>query len=555
MPAGSDCLAAGWVDRSRWETVSCERTVLAVARTFTSAVRLLDALSVFSSDFRVGVRFALDDSSAFSAGVPDLLRASGIRFTALRDALRTRSDLVVMASENIELDHIDAPIVVLPHGTGFHRYVPDSAGSGDRLAGVVPASRLAGKRVWLAIPHPGQREQLRADYPEAAARCVVVGDMVFDQLVASLALRDHYRQSLAVAPGQRLVVVTSTWGAGSLAHSWPELPARLLGELPADEYRVALVLHPNIWSWHGEYQMKLWLADAREAGLIVLPPSGGWQAALVASDAVIGDHGSVTLYGAALNCPVLLAGDQAAARVVSGAAPDELSRSASRLDSARPLAGQVAAAIEGHDPGRFRAFAGSMFAGHGDGALMLRDLLYDRLGLPAPGIAPAVRAADRPRPEQAGARSFVVFSKMGPAREISMWRFPAAVRIAGSADPGAARHLCVDEEEPDRRRPANASVIVRRMPAGHGEASAWIGSAFRRYPGSRVTAAATADGCLAGLADGQRIHIAAGPGTDPALAASAVYACLRAGEQARGPATIRTGTRSSDVLMTPWPAA
>jgi hypothetical protein len=554
MATGRDCLVAGEVDARRWRTINCERTVLAVARTFTSAVRLLDALSVFSSDFRVEVRFAFDDSSAFSTGVPDLLRESGVRFAALRDAMRSRFDLALMASENIELEHIDAPVVVLPHGTGFHRYVPDSEGQGDRLAGVVPAARLAGRQVWMAVPHPGQREQLQADYPEAAARCVVVGDMVFDELAASLPLGDLYRQDLAVGPGQRLVVVTSTWGTGSLMHSWQELPARLLGELPADEYRVALVLHPNAWSWHGEYQVKLWLADAREAGLIVLPPSGGWQAALVASDAVIGDHGSVTLYGAALDRPVLLAGDQAAAKVVPGTPPDELSRTAIRLDGARPLAGQIAAAIEGHDPGRFAALADRMFARRGEAAIMLRDLLYDRLSLAVPDSVPAVRAAGRPRPEQTEARSFVVFSKVGPGREISLWRFPAAVDNGGVADPGAARHLCVDEEDPDRRRSENASVIVRRVSTGRGEAGAWIDSAFRRYPGCRVTAAATADGCLAGSADGQRIHVTASPATDPALAASAVYACLRAGEQARGPVTIRTGTSSFAALMTPWPA-
>ncbi|MFC7740294.1 hypothetical protein ACFQXA_03960 [Nocardiopsis composta] len=39
----------------------------------------------------------------------------------------------------------------------------------------------------------------------------------------------------------------------------------------------------------------------------LIPPEQGWQAALVAADAVIGDHGSVTYYAAALGRPVLLA--------------------------------------------------------------------------------------------------------------------------------------------------------------------------------------------------------------------------------------------------------
>jgi hypothetical protein len=79
----------------------------------------------------------------------------------------------------------------------------------------------------------------------------------------------------------------------------------LLGALPSDEYRVALVLHPNVWSWYGEFQIEsLWLDRARDAGLLLLPPDNGWKAALISADLVIGDQGSVTLYAAALDKPV-----------------------------------------------------------------------------------------------------------------------------------------------------------------------------------------------------------------------------------------------------------
>ena len=67
-------------------------------------------------------------------------------------------------------------------------------------------------------------------------------------------------------------------------------------------------LHPNIWALHGRRQVLAWLADHMAAGLGVVPPQEGWRAALVGADVVIGDHGSVTRYGAALGVPVLMNG-------------------------------------------------------------------------------------------------------------------------------------------------------------------------------------------------------------------------------------------------------
>jgi hypothetical protein len=331
------------------------------------------------------------------------------------------------------------------------------------------------------------------------------------------------------------------------------LPARLLGELPADEYRVALVLHPNVWYWHSQYQVRLWLANGREAGLLLVPPSGGWQAALVAADVVVGDHGSVTMYAAALDRPVMLAGDQATARIVPGTPPEELIRTAHRLNDSPALAQQVAEAIDEYRPGQFAGLADRMFARPGEAAQAFQDLLYNRLGLAAPQAAPALRAVGVPRPEVNEPCSFVVFSRMRQPGEVSLWRFPSAVRNAGAPDPEAVRHLCVGDEEPDRRLPANASVIVRRAVTSHRAAEAWITETFRRYPGPVVVAAAVSGGCVAGIKGGQRIRITM-PSADPALAASAVYACLREGQPTSGPVTVRTGSTSVTATLGPHTA-
>ena len=405
----------------------------------------------------------------------------------------------------------------------------------------------------MAVSHPGQREQLQADYPEAAGRCVVTGDLAYDRMVASLPLRERYRRALGVGTGQRLVVVTSTWGAGSLIGAWRELPARLVGELPWDEYKVALVLHPNVWTWHGEYTVRLWLAGARAAGLMLMPPSGSWQALLVAADLVIGDHGSVTLYGAALGRPVLLAGDRAGAAVVPGTPPDELAKTAARLADGTPLAGQVAEAIASYREGQFASLAGRMFERQGEAAGALRDFLYSRLKLPVPDAVPAISAAGRPEPDRSEPCSFVVYSVSEEDR-VRLWRFPAAVRNAGAPGPGAVRHLLAGEDEPDRRLPANASVIVRRAVTGHAEAGMWIDEVLAAYPGCRLAAVAVGDGCLAGLRGGQRIHLSVPPGTCD-LGASAMYARVRAGQPDSGRVTVHAGAVSFTAVLAPWPAS
>ncbi|MBO0801601.1 MAG: hypothetical protein J2P25_00785 [Nocardiopsaceae bacterium] len=536
---------------TRWESLRPERTVAAVTRTFTSAVRLFEAVNLFESDFRVRVVFAHDDSSAFSAGVPELLRAESITPVPLPELSGASFDLALTASENVDLTQISAPVVVVPHGIGFHRYVPDSTSPGTRLSGVVPVQRLHGTDTWMTISHPAQRDQLRAENPEAANRCVVVGDLAYDRMVASLPLRERYRRALGIAPSQRLVVVTSTWGTGSLIESWRELPARLAGELPRDEYKVALVLHPNVWTWHGDYSLRLWLSRARAAGLMVMPPEGSWQSLLIAADLVIGDHGSVTLYGAALDRPVLLAGDYAKATVVPGTPPGKLAGTADRLIDGPPLSGQVTAAISAHDRGRFDFLVARMFARRGEAAETLRDFLYSRLRLPVPDLLPVISAPAMPEPDRTEPHSFVVFSRSEKDR-VRLWRYPAAVRNAGPPDSSAVRHLLADEEEPDMRLPANAAVIVRRDMTDHISASAWLDELFTSYPGCQMGAAAVADGCLARLWDGRRLHLSLPPDAC-SLGASALYARIREGQPTSGRITVQAGAASIAIELSPWP--
>src|SRR6185312_4084849 len=105
---------------------------------------------------------------------------------------------------------------------------------------------------------------------------------------------------------------------------------------------------------HGGLQVRLWLGDALDAGLVLLPPRRGWQAALLAADVVVGDHGAVTFYGAALGRPTLLASSGREAEELDPASPTAaLSRALPRLDPRRDLPGQIERIMETYRPGAY----------------------------------------------------------------------------------------------------------------------------------------------------------------------------------------------------------
>ncbi|WP_282697307.1 CDP-glycerol glycerophosphotransferase family protein [Streptomyces sp. CC208A] len=524
-------------DAGRWRTFGGERTLVVAARTVTSLVRVLEVVpEIVHDDPRVTVVFAYDPTSAFNDGVLDLLRASGCRTLPWSQLADISPDLLVSASENITVPPGDYPVLVLPHGVGFQKLVPDSAGTGTRLSGLVPEELLTARRAWLAVSHPDQAAQLAAAHPGTAGRTVLVGDPCLDRLRASARWRERYRAALGLLPGQRLVLVSSTWGAESLIGTRPELPAELLAQLPADEFRVALVLHPNVWSAHGSWQVRTVQRTALEAGLIAVDPTDGWQQALVASDAVIGDHGSVTLYGAAIGRPVLLGAFGSEA--VPGTAGYALRTTAPWVAADRPLGGQVEAALSGHRPDRFAAIAAGAFAEPDAALSRLRELVYELLDLlpqkPVPSRGP--RAYPLPPPATARARSFLVRTEVvrdaAGDVDVRVRRFPAGAAEESAEGDSAFWHLACDIDEPDTRLVESASVVCVttgfHSPEAAGEG---VGRLLADWPGARIAAFPQEDGCLVGLRDGRTVHVTALDRTplDAGTAAAAVYASLRAG--------------------------
>lgn len=367
-----------------WETVATRRSVLFVVHNGTTLDRLLDVFGVFEGDMRVQIMVTSDLSDPFADGLPEQVGALGLPSLPWSQATRTTFDLIVSASHHGALAELSGPLVILAHGSGYGKYAP---GGGRRsvfglapqwlLRDGEPAARA------LGFAHADEISRVAREVPQALPAAELIGDPTYDRMLAGLPERRECRAGFAAGDDRTVVAVSTTWGGRSLLGTHPRLLRELVAGLPADRFRVLLIAHPNVWSWHGPYQLRLWLADSLREGLIVVPPLDRWRAAIVAADCVIGDHGSVTVYGAALGRPTLLAAfpDR---DVVEGSPAHALGRLAGRIEDQVPLAGQIDKAMENADPRRFAAVAGLVSSVPGEARARLSAVCYRLLDLAEP---------------------------------------------------------------------------------------------------------------------------------------------------------------------------
>jgi hypothetical protein len=160
-----------------------------------------------------------------------------------------------------------------------------------------------------------------------------------------------------------------------------DLLSFLMSELPPERFKVAASLHPAIWATHGRRQVRAWLQDCVEAGLMLLEPQDDWRPAIVAADYVIGDHGSVTVYAAAVGRPVLCVGRPPGWGVAGGSPHEIVGHTAPILDTGRSLAAQLDmdAVVPREDIARLVTSC----PGRADG--VLRHTMYRLIGIPEPG--------------------------------------------------------------------------------------------------------------------------------------------------------------------------
>ncbi|MFF7587397.1 hypothetical protein ACFZCK_07900 [Kitasatospora purpeofusca] len=556
-------------DAARWATRGRCRRVLLVVHNVTSATRLLDVLPLFRDDLRLQVLATCTGSSPFQAGVAELLASTGVPVLPWEQALSTPADLAISASFGGQLADLKGKLTVLSHGVGYNKTLtaPDT---GHRAPGTVfglgPEWILTAGGTPIAdamvFSHPEQIERLAKSCPEALPTAVLAGDPCFDRILAARHHRERYRRALGVQPGQRLVLLNSTWNPTSLfGDSGPEdvlplLLPRLTSELPADEYRVAAVLHPNIWHGHGPGQIRLWLDRARRAGLALVDPLEGWRQALIAADVVLGDFGSVSYYAAACGTPVLLGADDPEALGTESPVAAFV-RSAPRLDPYRALPPQLDRLLAEHRP--LDGPAALTSSAPGQSAALLRGLFYGMLGITEPA-APAVLDPLPLPPYEPPLRTapLRVLTRTGADGTITVRRF-AEPRYEPD-DTGGEGHLAVHEDTLDPGVLESADVVLRYGEADDprfGPPRQWAAEVLDRYRSASLAAYVTGPReCEVLHRGGLRYRLTSDTDGDPAVHASALLARLHAGP---GPAlatpapttlTVRTGTRLARVRIT-----
>ncbi|WP_030546455.1 hypothetical protein [Streptomyces albus] len=388
------------LDAARWATWRSTKRVLIVVHTVTTGQRLLEVARLLEGDPRVQIVFTMAPD-VFSNGVAEFL--DGLKAVVLpwRQAVQTAFNLA-LASGHEGLHELHAPVVVLPHGAGHNKLI-----AGGRSARAVADRGVYGlSRQWLVrdgavvpdtivLAHREDLVRLGRHCPEALPVAEVVGDPCYDRIKASTPLRALYRTAMGVESRQRLVVVSSTWGPNSLMARSPRLIQRLVRELPRHDCRPALLLHPNAWNAHGEWQIRTWLADLRRAGLALVSQHADWTGVLVAADYIVSDHGSMALYGTATGVPVLMDGCPEA-DVDPGSPVAELSLFAHRINQSQPVRRQLARSLAEYRQEDYARVAGRITSEPGRFGVHMRALLYRKLRLRAPSGHPDTQTARRP---------------------------------------------------------------------------------------------------------------------------------------------------------------
>ncbi|GIJ23027.1 hypothetical protein [Micromonospora lutea] len=369
-----------------------------MAHTIASCHRLLDVIDYVEEDPRVQVVFTVAPD-VFNQQVARHLERLGALVLPWQQAIRERFDLGIAASWG-GLHQLHTPLLVMAHGAGRSKRVRPGPYGGpplaDRAVYGLDAQRLTyGGRVLpstLALSHEHELEVLRLQCPEALEVATVVGDPCFDRLVASLPRRPEYRHGMGIEDHQELLLVSSTWGPDGLYGHFPDLLPLLMAQLPAGRYRVAALLHPAVWDAHGHRQVRAWLRSCTEAGLLLPDPTQDWRALVVAADHIIGDHGSVTAYAAAVGRRILTL-PTPRTMPVAGTPQQLVTAEATPLDPHRALLPQLVAAREID-----RQAVTAALTGHpGQAARLLRRAIYRLLGITEPGRHRRVTPVPVPR--------------------------------------------------------------------------------------------------------------------------------------------------------------
>lgn len=495
------------------ETRPIQKSLLVVVRNGASLDRVQEVLHAIDEDLVLAVKFTVDVGSKFAKGITERLRGMGADVIGWEEATGRAWDAIYAAHVNSRLGELRGPMLVTPHGVSYNRLRDESTG-GDRSypVGLSPFELISNGRFYpalLGLCHPSE---LSRTFPEARERAEVLGDLVMDKLLANKHLRRKIRDRLRIGE-RRLICVSSTHGGHSTVGTQLEMIKRLLVELPSDEYAVVLVAHPNVWIGGSPLELRLALDDELASGLVVVDMTT-WQAALVAADLVIGDHGSVTNYAVGLELPVLTAAN-GVDEMHPASAVTWLHADLPQLDHAAPLRPQIEKAFDEHYPERWRDYTEEIFGLPGKGLEATANALRALMNEPSLRTSPRTRPVDMPEVHEGDP---ITAYRVPWRGEGYIARHPAIVAKPGDFNESV---LVVLAEEVCPVMRDNAEIIVHTGPLPTGEAEGWIKETWDKCPKPALIAAATdGGGTLLVFCDGTRVTTARG---DPFVAAVALY--------------------------------
>lgn len=501
-----------------WRTAHADLHVLLVIHSLTAATRIADVLPALY-DPRVQLYCTRTTGGVFANGLDEYLREAQIRHISWEEAKETEFDLAITASLGDDLHELKTKILRIPHGNGYNKKWSQESGVRSQESEVrsqevfglsdntlkhqgrlVPSS--------IALSHSEQFDRLAQGCPDALPLAFLSGDPCYDRLLAGVPHRLTYRKALGLRHGQKLITVNSTWKDESLYGSHPGVITELLARLPYDHYRVALVLHPNVWSSHGPRQIRIWQDEALRSGLLLIPPHEGWRAAVIAADLVLSDYGSVSVYAAALGRPLLLSADgrdsvdpdSALGRLYAVAHPLDphatLVPQFEQAEKLRELTHETALTWVSSAPGR---------------ALdLIRAEAYRLMGATPPPGRPRLLAP--PEPEVQSPEPTSLWVRAWPTDDgLAVHRGPAP-------EPGGV--LVCSDAEMDHRLAAAADVLTIAEDALPADERLWSETVFAHRPGALLTAVYSAEEVRLRTRDGSLLRVRfTGLVDDPGLVA------------------------------------